>query len=261
MSEGKSELLFALSRPMHGPPVPMNSRTLLREMLVADRRGFRMMADLSPIGAHLVAARNQVVKAFLRSDLHEKLAGILWIDSDIMFREEGQLAKFLASIKARELHLAAGCYYVKSGDHRPTWGGFGERNEAGEVTKLHDDDGFRIIAWRDGPDLKGWERVPGGACGFGLTWTSSELLRYLGPGDATDHAGFGPFSKLPDIAEPGDDYSFCARVGALTMPEFDLWVDHDTQLGHCGPNGVITQDDFVAAQVSKTHQIPKKEPI
>jgi hypothetical protein len=193
-----------------------------------------------------------VVKSFLRSDLHEKLDGVVWVDSDIMFLEEGQLARWLEGIKSKGLHLAAGCYYVKSGDHRPTWGGFGERNEAGKVTKLHDSDGFRIIAWRDGPELRGWERIEEGACGFGLAWTSTELLRYIGPGDSTDASGNGPFTKLPDIAEPGDDYSFCARIAALHMPEFALWIDHDTQLGHCGPNGIITQEHFVAEQLKKS---------
>lgn len=245
-------MTFVLARPLYGPPVPFHCKSVLREIVVAERRGHRMMAELSPVGSHLIAARNQVVKAYLRSDLHETTDGVLWVDSDISFLEAGMLADFLAGVKAQKLHLAAGCYYVKSGDHRPTWGGFGERDDSGVVTRLHDSDGFRIISWRDGPDLEGWERIPQGACGFGLAWTSKELLRYLGPGDATQTSGNGPFTKVPDIAEPGDDYSFCARVAALEMPEFDLWIDHDTQLGHWGGEGCITQEDFVAAQLAKS---------
>jgi hypothetical protein len=240
---------YVLARPMYGPPVPFHCKTLLRESIVAERRGYHMVAELSPVGAHLIAARNQVVKAFLRSDLHKKTAGILWMDTDISFLAHGQLADFLAG--ARERHLAAGCYYVKSGDHRPTWGGFGERDAEGKMTRLHDSDDFRIISWQDGPGITGWERIPNGACGFGLAWTSTELLKYLGPGDATQTSGNGPFTKLPDIAEPGDDYSFCARVGALGLPEFDLWIHHDSQLGHWGAEGCITQEHFVAAQIAK----------
>lgn len=232
-------LKYGLARPMYGPPHPVHCRTLLREIVTADRRGFAYVGDISPIGSHLVAARNGVVKRVLREEGFD-IEGVLWVDSDIAFPKAGILAGFLEGIAERKLHFAAGCYYVKSQGHRPTWGAFGGL----------DTDGFYEINWQDGPGLEGWERIPGGACGFGLTWTSLELLRAIGPGDATMDSGFGPFSKLPQIAEPGDDYSFCKRVAELEEPLFDLWLDHDCQLAHCGMDGIITQEHFVQAQIN-----------
>ncbi len=235
--EGK--LYFVLANPMYGAPHPLHVRTLRRELIVAERRGLHLTGEVSPMGAHLIAARNSVVKHVLR-DKDRNYSGVLWVDSDIVFIENGSLSVFLEAIVERKLHLAAGSYYVKNGDKRPTWGKFGGL----------DDDGFYEIRWSDGPGSGGWEELEGGAAGFGCTWTSLEVLKWLGPGDATTSNGAGPFTKLPNVAEPGDDYSFFRRLIDSKYPH-NLWISHDLQLGHAGYEGVTTRDEFVAEQLAQ----------
>ena len=247
------KLYFALANPMYGPPHPLSARTLRRELIVAERRGFHVTGEISPMGTHLIAARNSVVKHALR-DPKRNYSGVLWIDSDIVFIENGSLSRFLEEVAKRDLDLATGSYYVKGGDHRPTWGRFGEL----------DSDGFYEIKWEDGSGTAGWEELEGGAAGFGCLWTSMKALKWLGPGDETVTNGAGPFSKLPEIAEPGDDYSFFRRLIYWKFPH-NLWVSHDLQLGHAGLEGVTTRDDFVAAQMAQhkggMEPVEKKEAI
>lgn len=247
------KLHFALANPMYGPPHPLHVRTLRRELIVAERRGFHVTGEISPMGTHLIAARNSVVKHVLR-DPKRSYSGVLWVDSDIVFLENGSLSVFLEEVVKRDLHLAAGSYYVKGGDCRPTWGRFGEL----------DSDGFYEIKWQDGPGTAGWEELKEGAAGFGCTWTSMDALEWLGPGDTTASNGFGPFSKLDHIAEPGDDYSFFRRLVDSGFPH-NLWISHDLQLGHAGMEGITTRDDFVAAQLAQhkgaMEPVEKKEAI
>ncbi len=216
---------FALANPAYGPIEPWCVRSLRQALLVAERRGYHCTAELGAPGSHLIMGRNLVADQVAKDQTRD-YEGVLWIDSDIIMHPQ-HIATFLAGVKDLGMEFGSGVYYKRAGNHAPVHGEFCEPEP--------DDPGYMIVRWVLDLTAKGWIKIPvAGACGFGMVYTSNEVL--LG-------AGKNPFTKLPFISEPGDDYSFCWRVFKnLGTP---LWINLDIQLGHQGTPNVVTRDTFV----------------
>jgi hypothetical protein len=199
----------------------------MKAIIYAERHGFHLVGDLGQVGTHLILGRNLIHERAVK-DAKADYTGVVWVDSDMVLPNDA-IVTLLRSVEQTRAHFMAAQYFKRSGDNGPVCGVFGPER---------DPEGYALIHSKVALDSAGVQRLKDGACGFGLTYTSLELLKAM---------PYRPFTRLPFIFEPGDDYSFCWRVKEYGNPEFDLWLNHDiTGLGHLGAGQIVTRDTFVA---------------
>ena len=232
-----------------------------KAVLLAERRGFHMTADLSVRDDHLIKGRNNVHRKVIL-DPKPDYEGVLWVDADIVIPHDA-IARLLSPGK----EWITGVYFKRGDEHEPILGEFYQQTTP------------RGLEWWSrfrrafGPG-NGLVKLENGTCGMGFVYTSTNLLKTL-PAVASKHAHDpGPFTKLPFIGEPGDDFSFAFRVmeqkekaeeGMLCAeedgadPEYfhdlrealNLWVDTDLLLGHLMESKPIGFEEFVASAMEK----------
>lgn len=215
---------FALAANCYGDRDPWAAKSLMHALLLAERRGFHMTTDLSRFGQHLVLSRNTVHYAALNDD-GRNYEGVLWVDSDILMPMDA-IARLLGHGK----DFITGLYFKRGYDYAPLIAQLFEKEMPDGTTEWWS---RHRRMWGPGHGLV---TIPDGTCGFGFVYTSIQLLKELAP--AADGGKEGPFTKLPQISEPGDDYSFCFRVAMLhrasPVVHTQFWADTDITLEHQG---------------------------
>lgn len=230
---------FALAANSYGPIDPRAARSLRQALILAERRGFHMTADLSQFHRHLIMGRNAVHELVVK-DKNADYEGVLWVDSDIIMPHDA-IARLLGHVNEKGVEFVSGVYFKRGGDFEPLVGEFYEQETP------------RGMEWWSrfrrafGPG-NGLVELPRGTCGFGFVYTSLRVLE-LHPSVGSKHVHDpGPFTKLPFIGEPGDDFSFCYRT---TVEKGEsLWVDTDLLLGHLTEDTPVGFEDFVASAMS-----------
>ncbi len=150
--------------------------------------------DVSVDCCGVAKARNLMLRAALRLDCD----GVMWVDSDMLVPNDAFLR-----LSSHDVPFVSALYFCRNWPHRPA-------------------------CWpRDGnyPENSLWERD---GTGFGCVYTSSWLLRQLGP---------DPFGEKGT----GEDYDFCQEVRALGVP---ILIDTYVRCGHFGNPELVTEHTF-----------------
>ncbi len=245
---------YALAAPSGRSVDPRCRKSLMHAVLVAERRGFHMTADHSIFGSHLIMMRNEVQRLTVE-DPKRDYEGVVWVDDDILMPQDA-----IARLLSHQKHFVTGLYFKRGPAYEPLIGKFHEKQAGDWWVTFNSSMGIN----------NGLVALPGGACGFGLCYTSAELLKEFTP---TVTGGLnGPFTRLPFIPEPGDDFSFCWRVKQrldkleelerTSEPEafpflgddidmLTLHADTNLLLGHMADGRVITYQDFIEYQLTE----------
>ncbi len=244
---------YAIAAPAGRTTDPRCRKSLMHAVLVAERRGFHLTADHSIFGSHLIMMRNEVHRLTVE-DPKQDYAGVVWVDDDVMMPQDA-----IARLLSHKKDFATGLYFRRGGDNEPLVGKFTEKHPGDWWVGFNREIGIG----------NGLVELPGGACGFGLVYTSAELLKQFTP--CVNGGLNGPFTRVPFIPEPGDDFSFCWRVKQLREIASEaiqwgeeiagtgmedrsyhdralntLWADTDLLVGHVGDGRVITYHDWLA---------------
>jgi hypothetical protein len=248
---------YALAANSYGPVDTRARDSMWKAVLLAERRGFHMVADLSVRNDHLVKGRNNVHRKVIL-DKKKDYEGVLWVDADIVMPHDA-----IFNLLSHRKPFITGVYFKRGDEHEPLIGEFYEQDTPQGL------EWWSRFRRAFGPG-NGLVELNRGTCGFGFVYTSVETLEALLPVEAKHAHDPGPFSKLPFIGEPGDDFSFCFRImkakervedtiysieedggdpGTLheDLKALSLWIDTDLVLGHLMEEKPVGFEDFVAS--------------
>lgn len=222
--EGLSALLVS---PTYGGVDPACARSLRVAVMGAASHGLKWAGDASPDRLGYGFARN-ISANHLRQD-PAKADGILWVDSDIVLKNDS-IIRLLTAVKAYNLDFISGVYHARKPPYLPVI--------------YHWDD--RVNRYLQAVTYPKDQILSLDACGFGFVWTSSCLIN--GMADSSDFkASEGWFPDRRDVGGFGEDISFC---DIAKKAGFQLYLDTGVQVGHSGDVKVIWEEDFRAQGIT-----------
>jgi hypothetical protein len=224
---------IALAAPTYGPPPQRAAQSLRTACLHAANHGVIWTGDFDLMDVKqstIDSVRNRIVREVLAAEDRDGTEGILWSDTDMRWPMDG--IRRLADHAANGVEFVTGIYRHKGEDGSPLVGILDAALRGGKGA----------IVW-----LTEWlpnTLTPVDACGFGCVYTSTKMLRALGPNPFT----FGDFSE---------DFEFCLKA---RRAGFQLFVDTAVKCGHVGERE-WTVEEYEAAWARGDHRDhPSKRP-
>lgn len=211
---------IALAHPCYGPLDPHINKALRLAMMSAATVA-EWVGDASTIREGWVGARNRAVKGVLE-DCPEA-DGIIWVDDDVLLPPSA-----IKRLVSYDVDFVTGIVFQKMGDFNPLvakWVGNG------------------FSWWRSFPENV---LAPADGCGFGICYTSTNMLREIAKlpskvvkGRAYFHKDgwfdqfppdhFGKNAEAVGNVSMSEDFSFCMRA---KMSGFQLFADTGLLCSH-----------------------------
>ena len=190
--------------PTYGPLDPQAVISQRVALMHSASNGAVWIGDASPDRLPFAAARNEVVKAALRTEADY----IFWCDSDVI------LPKDAVTVMLQERKdFITGIYFQRAEPHFPLIAHYSkDRNTFNWFTDWPEN----VVAPIDG-------------CGFGCVLTSLEMIRKMGD---------GPWFHYEKFSE---DFDFCLRA---RRTGYQLHVHTGVLCGHLGDPVPVTHETF-----------------
>jgi GT2 family glycosyltransferase len=205
-----------------GNIAPLAAKHLRIAMMNASNHGIMWAGDASVHRGTIVGARNAVVDSVLEKNddgtYKRDVDGVFWCDDDITLDPEA-----ISALVAINEDFVSGIYCQRAGNYWPLIARFDEESQKFQWCIKFPAD---TLAPMDG-------------CGFGVVYTSSKLLRTLGP---------EPFNNLENMSE---DLSFCLRA---KRAGFQLYTYTSILCGHLSDPTPITYDTFTEEWEKKSEE-------
>lgn len=194
------KVIFA--KPTYGPvPDPEIDKNHRLAIMYAAAHGIFWAGDASTDRLHFVPARNKIARASIEeAERDPEIVGTIWQDADMLVH----ITSYLRLVEY-ELDFVSGLYFGRKPPFFPVAGNL---NAQGHIDKIYEYPENTIF--------------PVDAVGFGLCFTSINLLKKVSalPESKED----GPFGNAYDaqVRDYGEDNLFCIRAGKTgTRPLLD----------------------------------------